>query len=107
MHAGGYLAAEHDAIDLSNYEANTDHFPVLFRAETNPYAVLGRGIELQPACVNLNESGRVRVDYVLMWGDLNSMPGNACADELRRELRKWELVGQSKTGFGHLWKRRM
>ena len=41
--ASGYIAARRDAVDLRNYEGHTDHFPVQFRPELDPYTHLAVG----------------------------------------------------------------
>ena len=44
--AAGYAAVDRKAIDLRNYEAGLDYFPVHFRAELNPYqhlAIIEKG----------------------------------------------------------------
>jgi len=91
VHAAGYLAAARDCIDLHNYEANTDHFPILFRARKNPYAILGRGIELQPPRLDLNQSSTVHIDYILLWGDRTG----ANEDDFTRALSTWHLIFRS------------
>ncbi|HSI36642.1 MAG TPA: hypothetical protein VK986_23855, partial [Tepidisphaeraceae bacterium] len=41
--ASGYVAVRRGAVDLRNYEARTDHFPVRFRDEVSPFAHLTSG----------------------------------------------------------------
>ena len=72
--ANGYIAAQRDVIDLGNYEAQLDHFPILFRPNLNPdlhIKIKQQGdIVVQPPRVDfLTYPQRTggSVDYVLLW----------------------------------------
>jgi len=41
LHASGYIAVEKDLIDLANYEAAKNFFPVRYRQNLNPYLYIG------------------------------------------------------------------
>jgi hypothetical protein len=113
LHAAGYVAATRDAVDLANYEANTSLFPLRFRPERNPFVALGRGTGLEgegaPPCVDL-DAGReaVRVDYVLLWGPIERVLGDACVRSWAQQLlRGYERVHVSRpNGYAQLWRRR-
>jgi hypothetical protein len=49
-HAAGYIAAERGVIDLANYEAVVDFFPLVWRPERNPahHLAYSNGIEGHP-----------------------------------------------------------
>ncbi len=110
--AGGYIAARRDAVDLRNYEARTDHFPVRFKPELNPYQKLAVGLDgfdRIPPRVDFAafEQAGGRVDYVLLWG---------VSDEQRKDPDAIKLFEQLKERFApidlpgaqwtELWKRK-
>jgi hypothetical protein len=69
-HASGYLAAQRGLVDLKNYEAFGNTFPVMFRPHLNPIVHIWYGFQLQsPAIDFLSYPQRTggRVDYVLIW----------------------------------------
>ncbi|HSI36958.1 MAG: hypothetical protein ACAI43_19995, partial [Phycisphaerae bacterium] len=91
--ASGYVAVRRGAVDLRNYEARTDHFPVRFRDEVSPFAHLtsGNGLEQIPPRVLFDEFERAggRVDYVLIWGRAPDQRADALAAEFVEALRGW------------------
>jgi len=98
-HASAYLAVERGAIDLGNYEANTNHFPLIYRAGMNPYERLGPQVQHQPPCLDL---AAFPIDYILIWGDMDS-PSDECAQKLREQLSTWRLVYTSSRKMVHLY----
>jgi hypothetical protein len=69
--AGAYLAALHQDIYLSDYEAETNHFPFLFQVRYDPGRVFagGSGAPI-PSCVSLRkylEQSGQPVDYLVFW----------------------------------------
>jgi hypothetical protein len=70
-HVGGYLALERDAIVLSNYEANTNYFPLTFKTGKNVYK---SGIqeywkvEMKPESIDLSVCKDVHIDYIILQG---------------------------------------
>jgi hypothetical protein len=113
LHAAGYVAATRDAIDLTNYEANTDLFPLRFRPERNPFVALGRGRGIEgegpPPCADLEGGGdAIPVDYVLLWGPVEPVLGDACVRAWAQQLlRGYERVQVSQpNGHAQLWRRR-
>ena len=62
-HTAGYAAVMRNAVNLDNYEAETDLFPVMFRGDRNP-AVFAGAIEDNPPRVRLDSP---LIDYLLVW----------------------------------------
>jgi hypothetical protein len=72
LHVSGYLAARKVLVDLGLYEASTDHFPVRFRPERNPFVHISPLSERErepPRAGFLDYPARTggRVDYVVLW----------------------------------------
>ncbi|HVR09964.1 MAG TPA: hypothetical protein VMW75_18110 [Thermoanaerobaculia bacterium] len=63
-HAAGYAAVAKGLIDWDNYEANTDYFPVRFRAFARRSTPLD--IESDPQHLRVQQL-RARVDYIYCW----------------------------------------
>ena len=109
--ASGYIAAARGAVDLRNYEANTDHFPVRFLPERNPYDKLavGKGFDMIPPRIDLARfrAAGGEVDYILLWGvsdELREKPGTI---ELYQQLQSgYEPVPLPGAKWTELWKRR-
>jgi hypothetical protein len=110
--AAGYIAARRDAVDLRNYEANTDHFPVRFVPGRNPYETLavGKGLDTIPPRIDLAKfrAAGGEVDYVMLWGvsdELREDPGTvALYRQLEADYQRMPLPGAKWT---ELWKRRV
>jgi hypothetical protein len=109
--ASGYIAVARDSVDLRNYEANTDHFPVRFLPERNPYEKLavGKGFETIPPTIDLAKFAGAggQVDYVLLWGMTDEQrkdPGTvALLAQLAQDYDEVELPNARWT---ELWRRR-
>lgn len=56
-----YIAAQRHLVDLRNYAAGRDYFPIMFRSSLNPY------IHINTDDITYSQE-RGRVDYVLVWG---------------------------------------
>ena len=73
VHASGIIASERNIVPFDNFAANSDHFPVRYRTEKNPYSHLGEwmGIEKEPPVVDIEgyarRTGR-KIDFVLLSG---------------------------------------
>ena len=113
LHAAGYIAAERRVVEFDNYEANTDYFPTIFRAERNPddhLAVRKGALETQPPCVDLlSYAGRTggSVDYVLVWGLRQEHMAHRCVQLAREQLRlAYDLVRTSPAGRMQLYRRK-
>jgi len=74
LHAASYYALQAGAINLANYEASTDYFPVRFRPGRDPYQVLGHGWERARAGFDLSQYP-VPIDVLLVWGATRPFPG--------------------------------
>jgi hypothetical protein len=114
--AAGYAAMERKAVDLRNYEAGLDYFPVRYRPALNPYQHLGvntarqRGLDQVPQRIDLARYERVpgaHVDYVLLWGR-RAMVDHPDTLATMRQLRDqgYELVATSPGGRAELWSKR-
>jgi hypothetical protein len=106
--ASGYLAAERDLIDLSNYEARKSYFPLRLRPEMDPTRAsdLHEPDEEDPSArmpENLRP-GRGRIDYILVWdARKRSAPASRPIDQLTAD---YDLVFVSRSGFAKLYARR-
>jgi hypothetical protein len=108
----GYIAAQRDAVDLRNYEARTDHFPVRFRPELSPYKHLAvaRGLDEIPPKIdiaNFRKHGG-EIDYILIWAipdDLKDDPGTKALHE-QLKATGYELIPINGAKRTELWKRR-
>jgi hypothetical protein len=69
-HAAGHLAAARSAVNLDNYEAQTDLFPVRFRGDRNPGVFVG-AMEENPPRVRLDSPW---IDAVLVWDPARTAP---------------------------------
>jgi hypothetical protein len=80
-HAAGYAALAKGLIDWDNYEANTDYFPVRFRAFARRSTPLD--IESDPQHLRVRQL-RERVDYIYCW---RMPPGVPVAGRLARQCK--------------------
>jgi hypothetical protein len=115
--ASGYLAAERDLIDLSNYEAITTYFPLRFRPELDPrktlYALEPEEDAPLPPPMILDYANRThgqgRIDYVLVW-DMRERPATLATqptDALWRDLATaYDLIYTSPRQFARLYRLR-
>ena len=113
LHAGAYIAAERNLVDLKNYEATTGHFPVLYRPELDPYTHIGvdHGLERQPPrarFIDYAERTGGRVDYVLLWGVRDRQRYLEPTLEIMDQLHEgYELAHTSSPrGLAQLWRRK-
>lgn len=109
--AAGYIAAERDAVDLRNYEANTDHFPMRFVPRLNPYRELavGMGFDEVPPKIDLERFRRAggEVEYILLWGVSDEIRANPDAVKLYDQIRAgYEQVELPEAKHTELWRRR-
>lgn len=97
VHAGGYLAQARDCVNLRNYEAMLDYFPVRYQKEKNPlqHLVVDRDILALPPRLDFSgypaRSGG-RADYVLLWcydPKVNQEPASrSIMSQLRSDYRE-------------------
>jgi hypothetical protein len=112
LHASGYLATRKDLVDLGLYEASTDHFPVRFRPERDPYLFISDRLdrESEPPRANFQayptQTGG-RVDYVVLWQPDAAPPDHPDVSDVHSQLsREYERVYVSRRGLVHLFRRR-
>jgi hypothetical protein len=107
-HAADRVAVERDLVSMDNYQADTRHFPLRFRAGANPHELLQSRLD-SPGCVRIARFNRLAprpIDFLLVWRrDL--APADPCA---RATLRAVDLayrrVRASPRGFAELLERR-
>ena len=108
-HISGYLGASKPIISMDNYEANTNHFPIVWKDDVNPYKYLstnnGAGIESNHPSINVegynNRINKI-IDYVLIWGDKESSRYN---ESLSVQLNNYKLINESlQKGLWQLYK---
>jgi hypothetical protein len=126
LHTGGYIAAYRGLVDLLNYSANSDWFPLFplrFRPELNPFRHLvpshdvrlaheapTHPLEWEPPALDfLSYTQRTggRVDYVLVWyvrSDLREHPDTK-AIFYRLEQQYMLLYTSPQRGFMRLYRR--
>jgi hypothetical protein len=111
LHSAGWIVAERGGIDLKNSQANTDHCPVRWPPDRNPFrtiaASLGR-MEGMPPCVDLVAAARAPADYVLVWGATREELETPCGGALAAELAaSYEPVFLSEPrGLIEVWRPR-
>jgi hypothetical protein len=118
LHAAGHIAVHTDCIDLGNYEANTDYFPLIFRPAANPYRTIGTdpsrsdgGMEEVPPRVDFLHYARKSghpVDYVLIEGlsdELRDHPATRSILDQLHEGYEW-IYTSSPHGLVQLYRRR-
>ncbi len=74
----GYIGASGQYICFNNYEAGSDHFPIIFKKQMDPYVYMSKfygnvyGLGSNPPSVDImayNKQSNCNVDYVITWGD--------------------------------------
>lgn len=109
LFAAGYIAAERDIVELQNYEARTECFPLRYRTDRNPFSYiwLNEGLYLSPEVdfIDFAEQTGGRVDYVLLWGCEERMNGRANVDSILDQLeRGYRLIFTSEKGLMKLYR---
>jgi len=119
LHTSGYIALQKNIVSLNNYEADTPHFPISYRAELNPYSQIGRKIVYRSFSVSTLEAKSPtanfltyhqrtggRVDYVLVWGVGKRTTNDAELKMIFDQLETgYELIYTSpKRGLMHLYR---
>ena len=121
--AAGYAAVARQAVDLRNYEAGLDYFPVRFRAAMNPYAHLAvvrkeeNGLKMVPQLLDLRKYAQEthgRADYVVVFGasenfdgekpDVRDQKRKDKADLLRQLDLDYTLIYRSPSDRTELWR---
>jgi hypothetical protein len=99
-------------VDLRNYEANTDHFPVRFLPGRNPYETLavGKGLDAIPPKIDLAKFAAAggQVDYILLWGMNDEQRKDPATIALLAQMAQhgYEEVDLRSAKWTELWKRR-
>jgi len=115
LHASGYIAAQRHVVEFTNYEAGAyRYFPILFRANLNPYDHIGikdRSIVWEPPQVDFLTYGKRtggRVDYVLVWGIQERQRIREATKSIEQQLKKgYDLIYTSpRAGLMQLYKRK-
>jgi hypothetical protein len=118
MNASGHIAAQRGIVDLQNYEAMGNLFPVMFRPHLNPLVHIWYGAQFQsPAIDFLSYPQRTggRVDYILVWrtsGDSQDDPVAKFYRQLEQSISQqleegYELIYISpQRGFLKLYRRK-
>jgi len=109
LFAAGYIAAERGIVELHNYEARTEIFPLRYRPNRNPFSHiwLNDGLYLSPKVdfVDFTERTGGSVDYVLLWGWREEMRGQANVDSILDQLeRGYRLMFTSEKGWMKLYR---
>jgi hypothetical protein len=119
--AAGYAAVSRHSVDLRNYEAGLDYFPVRFKPDANPYKHLAvmrgkqNGLEMVPQVVNLRRyRGHGEAQFVVIWAPDADFPGEPPEARARKVADKEALLAQlradykltytSPTGRAQLWR---
>lgn len=85
LHAGGYYAAKTGGVDLSNYEADSDHFPTAFRQELRPGLERPSVHRMQTSPEDYRPARYVeRIRYLVTW---EMDPGSRVAGRIRKLYR--------------------
>jgi hypothetical protein len=107
-HASGYIAAEIPLVDLSNYEAATNHFPTALRVGHDPYSPKSNW-EKPYAKLDLedyNPTGQ-RADYVLLWNSTGVERNLDRSLNIGRQLAAdYALLYTSRRGVMRLYRRK-
>lgn len=121
LHAGGYLVTQRDVVSLKNHEGDTNHFPVRFRREINPYDRIGvryplgagasvSSLEFDPPNVKIGDSAGLsgaRIGFVLVWSARGfTRECDPIEEALHRQLAAgYQLVCSSPRGLARLYRR--
>lgn len=109
IHAADYVALDKPIVILSNYEANTGYFPLIYKADKNPFHHLGN-IEGQPPATNIQNYQAIsgeQIDYILLTCFEKNMQQNESVKGTFQTLHeKYTCVYKSEYGrailFEHL-----
>lgn len=113
LNAAAYVGPEGDdaVVLLNNYQAGKGYFPVVYRAEVDPFRHLapGGGFRAVPPRVDLaaySRTTRVPVHFVLTWGFDQTPPADPGTQAILAQLRNgYEPVATSApSGLGKLYR---
>jgi hypothetical protein len=114
LHAGGYIGAMRNVVDMDNYQANSTYFPTMWRPELNPFVklpIVKDGLESAPPCVDFQTYPKRtggRVDYVLLWGLDDTLRQHKCTQLTFQQLQQgFDLIYTSpQRGLMQLYRRK-
>ena len=109
LHASGYIAAQRQIVDFTNYEAHSSYFPTRFRPDRDPYAHIGPVELLDKQLDFLSYPARTggKVDYVLVWGKNRGDFPKEVVESIAEQIREgYELIFTSKCGNMMLYRRK-
>ena len=103
LHAVGYLALERSIATLNDYQASKGYFPLRYKEAASPVSYLAEGefaaLERPPFAFDLSayreETGR-KVDYLLLWGDLDEVRARPDVQGILAQLGDYTLVHTSE-----------
>lgn len=96
----GYIAASRNSINLNNYQATRDNFPIKFRAEVYPRTWL---FSQPPKIADYNLETNGEIDYVLLWG-ASQAEDSRNLDQIKAQLKdEYRLVYTSSRGLAELY----
>ena len=112
-HASGFLAVQRGLVDLTNYEAGTGYFPILFRPNRRllSEAPPSRDIDTPPIADFIDypdRSGGGSVDFVLLWLVRPEQLSDPDAKAIFRQLdERYEQIYTSRPrGYAKLYRRK-
>jgi hypothetical protein len=93
FHSLDYMGSSRPLIMLGNYEAATNHFPLVWKPNKDPFIHLGKneGIESTPPCVNFDQyrqASAEKVDYVLLLCYPGQYMNHYCTIDVQDKLNK-------------------
>jgi hypothetical protein len=104
QHASSYIGLQKKIVNLANYEAMTDVFPLKFRKDFDPakYLSMDGKLKLIPPYVDIllyNQKTDGEIEYVLVWGMKTEDYKERNAQKLLNQLSKnYQLIFQSIEG---------
>lgn len=110
LHGAGYLAATRQSVDLTNYEARTDYFPLRFRETHSPlrFATGLASGRPQMDLAGYAQKKQVVVDYVLLIAeDVPFHPGFEPPAYILQQLEQtYDRIYTSPRGYAQLFERK-
>jgi uncharacterized membrane protein len=109
-HAADRLAVSRDLLAMDNYQADTRHFPLRFRAGANPHELLQTRLDGMPGCVRIGRFNRRAprpIEYILIWRREHA-PSDPCTRSTLRyvETHYRRVYVSARRGFGEVFQRR-
>ncbi|WP_242334871.1 MULTISPECIES: GtrA family protein [Anaeromyxobacter] len=110
LHATGWVVARNGGVDLKNSQAFTDHCPLRFPDDHNPFLMLAGSLakmEGTPPCIDLRAAVAAQVDYVLVYGVTPDALASPCGARMALDLRsRYEPIAHSASGMLEIWRPR-